>query len=160
MVRLPEKRSKITASEMRTLLRCLYFKHYLRWDRPFLSPDRFGERERLINHLYSAQIAEIGGNDSFGTRGDDNRSQIERFQNRQPRLRLVLEEIFAPKLLRVVTLVAVLVAAARIIGNPYLFVPFVLAVAALYCLIEDTEASRRLFVLIMSRMRIVKPRSS
>ncbi|MGO9012894.1 MAG: hypothetical protein ACLQPN_22590 [Bryobacteraceae bacterium] len=159
MVRLPEGRTKITASEMRTVLRCLYFKHYLRWDRPFLSPDRFGERERLINELYSAQIAEIGGNDAFGTRGDDKRSQIQRFTNRQPRLRIVLEEIFAPKLLRVVTLVAVLVVAARVLGNPYLFMPFVLAVAALYCLVEDTDASRKLFVLIMSRMRIVKPRS-
>jgi hypothetical protein len=57
-------------------------------------------------------------------------------------------------------LVAVLVVAARVLGNPYLFVPFILGVAAFYCLIEDTEASRKLFVLIMSRMRIVKPRSS
>src|ERR1035438_3516827 len=52
MVRLPGTLTKITASEMRTVLRCLYFKHYLRWDRPFLTPDLFGERERLINQLY------------------------------------------------------------------------------------------------------------
>lgn len=160
MVRLPAKRNSITASEMRTVLRCLYFKHYLRWDRPFLSPDRFGERERLINELYATQIAEIGDSDNFGTRGDDTRSQIERFKNRQPRIRLVLEEIFAPKLLRVIILVAVLMAAARFLGNPYLFVPFIFAVAALYCLVEDTVASRKLFVLIMSRMKIAKPRSS
>src|ERR1700693_3719840 len=51
MVRLPNKRTNISASEMRTVLRCIYFKHYLRWDRPFLAPDRFGERERLINDL-------------------------------------------------------------------------------------------------------------
>jgi hypothetical protein len=160
MVRLPGKRTKITASEMRTVLRCIYFKHYLRWDRPFLDPNRFAERERLINELYSKEIAEIGDIDSFGTRGDDNRSQIERFRSRQPRLRLVLQEIFAPKLARVFILAAVLVAAARVLGNPFLFVPFVLAVAALYCLVEDTESSRKLFVLVMSRMRIVKPRSS
>jgi hypothetical protein len=160
MVRLPGKRTTITASEMRTVLRCLYFKHYLRWDRPFLDSARFSDRERLINELYSSQVAEIGSNDSFGTRGDDKRSAIDRFKNRQPRLRLVLEEIFAPKLLRVITLVAVLIVAARILGNPFLFVPVVLAVAAFYCLIEDTDASRKLFILIMSRMRIVKQRSS
>lgn len=160
MVRLPGGRKKITAPEMRTVLRCIYFKHYLRWDRPFLDSRHFRDRERLINELYSKQIAEIGDNDDFGTRGDDNRSQIERFKTRQPRLRLVLQEIFAPKLLRVITLITVLVVAARVLGNPFLFVPFVLAVAAFYCLVEDTESSRKLFVLIMSRMRTVKPRSS
>src|SRR5581483_8653767 len=36
LVRMPNGRKTIKASEMRTLLRCIYFKHYLRWDRPFL----------------------------------------------------------------------------------------------------------------------------
>src|SRR5215467_2479558 len=61
MIRLPKGRKQITATEMRTVLRCIYFKHYLRWDRPFLEPERFRERERLINELYSSQIADIGG---------------------------------------------------------------------------------------------------
>ena len=55
-------------------------------------------------------------------------------------------------------LVLVLLVAVRFLGTPYLFIPFVLAVAALYCLSEDTESSRKLFVLIMSRMKLVRPR--
>jgi hypothetical protein len=160
MVRLPGGRKKMSAPEMRTILRCIYFKHYLRWDRPFLDPEHFGERERLINQLYSAQIQEIGDTDDFGTRGDDNRSGIERFKARPPQIRLALQELFAPKMLRVFALVTVLVTAARLLGSQLLFVPLVLAVAALYCLLEDTDASSRLFVHIMSKMRIAKPRSS
>jgi hypothetical protein len=139
---------------------CLYFKHYLRWDRPFLSADLFAERERLINELYSSQVASIGDNDSFGTHGDDNRSQVERFARREPRLRITIEEIFGPKLGRVVALAAVLVIAARLLANPFLFVPFIFGVAALYCLVEDTDSSRKLFGMIISRMRIVKQRLS
>jgi hypothetical protein len=160
MIRLPGGRRKVTAPELRTVLRCIYFKHYLRWDRPFLSPERFGERERLINELYSREVAAIRGDDDFDTHGDDKRSYIERFSRREPKVRIVLEQIFGPKLVRILVLVAVLVIAARLLGNPFLFVPLVLAVAALYCLMEDTESSRKLFVLIMSKMRIARPRSS
>ena len=145
---------------MRTLLRCIYFKHYLRWDRPFLASDRFNEREHLINELYSQQIVSIGNDDSFGTSGDDARSKIERFKNREGRIRVVLEELFGPKFVRVTFLVILLLVAARALDNAFLFIPFVLAVAALYCLIEDTDSSRKLFVLIMSRMRLSKQRSS
>src|SRR5438094_914907 len=59
MIRLPDQRSQITGPEMRTVLRSIYFKHYLRWDRPFLDATRFGERERLINQLYSSQVEKI-----------------------------------------------------------------------------------------------------
>lgn len=159
MVRLPGQRNVISASEMRTILRCIYFKHYLRWDRPFLSPDRFSERERLINDLYSREVATISGNDNFGTKGDDSRSQLERFSNRQQRLPVILDEIFAPKLARIAVLITVLLVTARLLNNSLLFIPFVLAVAALYCLLEDTDASRKLFVSIISRMRIAKQRS-
>src|SRR5260370_3218911 len=38
MVWLPDKKTKITSSERRTILRWIYFKHYLRWDRPCLDP--------------------------------------------------------------------------------------------------------------------------
>ncbi|MFA6076704.1 MAG: RHS repeat-associated core domain-containing protein [Candidatus Paceibacterota bacterium] len=71
MVLLPDQRVLVSASEMRTILRCIYFKHYLRWDRPFLQPEQFMERERLINKLYSHQVQSIGGNDSFNTNGDE-----------------------------------------------------------------------------------------
>jgi len=160
MVRLPNGRATMTSSELRTVLRCVYFKHYLRWDRPFLAPERFGERERLINELYSRQVEAVSGNDSFGTSGDDRRSQIKRFCKRQLDVKIALEEIFGQKLLRIIVLVVVLLGAARLLGNPFLFVPLILGVAALYCLSEDTDASRKLFVLIMSKMRLVRQRSS
>lgn len=160
MIRLPNRRKTVTASEMRTVLRCLYFKHYLRWDRPFLSPERFGEREKLINELYAREVAVIQDKDDFDTNGDDKRSGLERFGRKEPRIRTVLEEIFAPKLIRMFFLVSILVLAAHFLGNPFLFVPLVLSVAAFYCLLEDTDASRKLFALILSKMRIVRPRSS
>jgi len=158
MVRLPRGQTVITASEMRTILRCIYFKHYLRWDRPFLEPERFGERERLIDELYSKQVAQIGGSDTFGTSGDNKRSQLERFANRQPRIGALLERIFGPKLPRLIVVVGVLLVAKWFLGSTWLLAPFVLAVAAMYCLGEDTEASRKLFILIMSRLRLVRQR--
>jgi hypothetical protein len=101
MVRMPSGRSVVTAPELRTILRCIYFKHYLRWDRPFLEPERFQARERLINELYSKEVARIGEDGTFGTSGDDSRSQVERFTNRYPRIGLLLERIFGPKLPRI-----------------------------------------------------------
>jgi hypothetical protein len=160
MVRLPARRTEVTASEMRTILRCIYFKHYLRWDRPFLEPERFSERERLIDELYSKQVAQIGGNDTFGTSGDDNRSQLEYFKNRQPKISVLLERIFGPKLPRIFAVVTVLLVVHWLLGNGLMLVPFVLAVAAIYCLGEDTETSRKLFLVIISRLRVARPRSS
>jgi len=160
MVRLPRSRTTITSSEMRTVLRCIYFKHYLRWDRPFLDSERFSERERLIDALYSKEVASIGSDDTFGTSGDDKRAQVHQFDRRERPIRVVLEELFGRKLVRIVVLVVVLLGAVRVLNNALLFVPFILAVAALYCLSEDTEASRKLFVQIMAKMRIARPRSS
>jgi hypothetical protein len=160
MIRLPQNRTTITASELRTVLRSIYFKHYLRWDRPFLAQDQFSERERLINQLYSTEIAAVSNSDDFDTDGDDKRAQLQRFVNRQPRLGIMLERIFRPKLLRLIVLAMVLLATEQILGSVLLLTPFVLALAALYCLAEDTAASRKLFVQIISRMRLVRPRSS
>src|SRR5205823_628733 len=81
MIMLPAQRTTVTASEMRTILRCIYFKHYLRWDRPFLAPDAFALRERLINDLYSEQVATINDDDTFSTFGDDRRASRPRFLN-------------------------------------------------------------------------------
>jgi hypothetical protein len=160
MVRLPNGRTLVTSSEMRTMLRAIYFKHYLRWDRPFLQPAQFGERERLIDSLYSQEIVSIGGIESFGTSGDDKRSQLYRFEKQQPQLSILLERIFGPKLPRLIVLIAALLVAKWVLGSGWLLGPFVLAVAALYCLAEDTDASRKLFLVIMSRLRIALPRSS
>jgi hypothetical protein len=160
MIRLPAGRTTVAASDVRTILRCIYFKHYLRWDRPFLEPTRFMEREKLINQLYANEVAAIGDNDSFNTHGDDKRSKIQRFTRGRSRLVPMLIDLFGQKLIRLLVLIAVLLATQWFLANPLLLAPFVLAVAALYCLADDTDASRKLFVVILSRMRLVRQRSS
>jgi len=159
MVRLPEQRTVITASELRTVLRCIYFKHYLRWDRPFLEPVRFGERERLINALYSRQVTQIGSNDGFGTAGDVKRSSVNPFANFQPDIWRIADKIFGPKLPRIIAVSGVLLFTRWIIGSDWLLAPFILAVSAIYCLAEDTESSRKLFVTIVARTKFFRQRS-
>jgi len=159
MILLPEQRIVVTASEMRTILRCVYFKHYLRWDRPFLEPERFVQRERLINDLYSRQVQSINDNDSFGTRGDEKRSKIKRFMNAQPAVGQMLDRVFGPKFFRVLAVIGVLLFTQWILGSGLLLIPFVLAVALIYCLMEDTEASKKLFIAVLSRIRLGRLRS-
>jgi hypothetical protein len=158
MVRLPAGRTIVTSSEMRTLLRCVYFKHYLRWDRPFLDPERFGERERLINELYSREVLQISAAEGFETNGDPKRALRARFVNNQPRVRYLLTRIFGPRLVQVVVLVCLVLFAQHYLGNIWLLIPFILCVGAVHCLAENNEASRKLFVTIMSRLRFGKQR--
>ncbi len=160
MVWLPDRKTKISSFEMRTILRCIYFKHYLRWDRPFLEAERFRERERLINELYSQQVSQIGGDDTFNTTGDPRGIQVDHFGNRHPLLRSALERVFGPKLPRVVGVSGLVLLVQWLIGGTWLLLPFVLAVGALYCLAEDTAESRKLFVVILSRFKSLRPRSS
>lgn len=160
MVRLPDGREVVTASEMRTILRSIYFKHYLRWDRPFLDPVRFSERERLINELYSRQIADIGDQDSFGTSGEKNRSTAINFANSQPKISALAERVFGPKLPRLIAVIGVLLITERLLGGGWQLIIFVPAVATIYCLAEDTTASRRLVKVILTRFRLATPRSS
>ena len=159
MVRLPENRTIITATELRIILRSIYFKHYLRWDRPFLDQNRFTERERLINELYSKILILISNKDSFGTLGDDKRSKIAFFKNRRSLFTQTLNQIFRPKLMRLILLAVVLLIAEQILGSVLLLAPFVIALAALFCLAEDTKASRKLFLQILARMHFSQPRS-
>lgn len=159
MILLPDQRTVVTASEMRTILRCIYFKHYLRWDRPFLEPERFIQREQLINELYSRQIKSIGDNSSFGTRGDDKRSKIKRFLSEQPAIGQLLDRVFGPKFFRVLIVIGVLLVTQWILGSGLLLIPFVLAVALVYCLMEDTEASKKLFMAVLSKVRLGRLRS-
>ena len=159
MVHMPNDSHIVNASELRTILRCIYFKHYLRWDRPFLDPERFAERERLINELYAREVSGIGHDSTFGTSGDDYRSKLMRFFNRQPRVSALVGKIFRPKLLRLIILAAVLLGVEQVLGNVYLLMPFVLTVAALYCLAEDTESTRKLFVLIISKFKLGRLRA-
>ena len=137
MVRLPGQKAVIASSEMRTILRCIYFKHYLRWDRPFLDAERFSKRERLIDELYSREVARVGGNDTFDTRGDDKRSFLSRFANKQPSIMRLLDKIFAPKMPRIIAVIVVLLVAQWLLGSGWLLIPFVLAVSAIFCLAEE-----------------------
>lgn len=161
MVRLPCGRTIVTPSEMRTLLRCIYFKHYLRWDRPFLAPERFGERERLINELYSREVSQIGGNsDGFGTSGGSSRPRADLFKNRDLPIRTLLGRIFGPRLGQVIVISVLVLAAQKCLGSVWSLTLFVLAVGAIHCLAENNESSRKLFLSITSRLRLARQRSS
>lgn len=157
MIRLPRDRKVLSATEMRTVLRCIYFKHYLRWDRPFLSPQKFNERERMINELYSQQIERIGDTDSFGTAGG-SRTSLSMLDKQRSRVGVLSERIFGPKLPRLITVITVLLVTQWVLHNQWLLIPFVLCAAALYCLSEDTDASRKLFLVIISKLRVSRPR--
>lgn len=163
MVMMPDQRATVAASEMRTILRCIYFKHYLRWDRPFLEPQQFTLRERLINELYSEQVARIRDDDTFGTSGDAKRAQRRRFSNQLPPVWELVNRFFAPKMLRLIAIIGVLLFAnwcLNRMGSGLLFIPFILTAALLYCLAENTKETRKLFVVIISRLKIGRPRSS
>jgi hypothetical protein len=158
MIRLPGGRTVLSGTELRTILRCIYFKHYLRWDRPFLNTDRFCERERMINELYSQQVSQIGGSDSFGTFGDDRRSQIVRFDQYQSRVLALSDRVFGSKLPRLMLIIGILLVTQWALHNDWLLVPFVLSASALYCIAEDTEASRKLFLAILSHLKFARQR--
>lgn len=163
MVMLPDQRKTVTASEMRTILRCLYFKHYLRWDRPFLAPQAFALRERLINDLYSDQVATIRDDDTFGTSGNDKRASRPRFLHQLPEIGETLSRFFAPKMPRLIAIIGVLLAAQWFLnqmGRGLMFIPLVLAAALLYCLAENTKETRKLFVIILARLRTGRQRQS
>lgn len=163
MVMLPDQRSIVSASEMRTILRCIYFKHYLRWDRPFLDPEPFAVRERLINDLYSDQVDTIKDDDNFGTKGNAIRSARQRFLDSSPDLRKVVDRFFAPKMPRLIVVIAVLLFSEwflNLFGHGWMLVPIVLSAALLYCLGENTKETRKLFVVILARLRTERPRSS
>jgi hypothetical protein len=154
MIHLPDNRQVVSGTEMRTVLRCIYFKHYLRWDRPFLSAKMFDERERMINELYSQQIAKIGDTDHFGTSGDDRRNGLATFDQYRARIAVLSERVFGPKLPRLIIIIAVLLGTQWALHNQWLLIPFVLCASAIYCLAEDTDASRKLFVVILSRLKL------
>lgn len=160
MVRMPEQRKAVTAAEMRTILRSIYFKHYLRWDRPFLNAEQFAERERLINQLYSREVARVGAQDNFDTDGFDRKSFLDRFKLRQPNVRSLLRKIFAPKFPRILAIMAVLMLAQWLLGGVIALIPFVLAAATIYCLAEDSETSRKLLLVIVSKLAVVGRRTS
>ena len=162
MVMLPHNRTEITASEMRTILRCIYFKHYLRWDRPFLESEQFSLREKLINDLYSTQVAEIKSEEKFQTIGRKNSLIQRRFRNQIPDIDKILGRFLSPKMPRIFVVISVLLLTnwiLNLMGNGLMLIPFVLAVSLVYCLAENTKETRKLVALIIARLRVGRPRS-
>jgi hypothetical protein len=125
-----------------------------------LDAARFAKREQLINQLYSREIVKVGGHDSFGTDGYDRRSFLDGFVFTPPKIRSLLHKIFAPKFPRILAIMAMLMIAQWLLGGVYALIPFVLAASALYCLAEDTETSRKLLIVIVSKLAVVARRSS
>ena len=155
MVSLPKNRVKLYPAELRTILRCIYFKHYLRWDRPFLAPDSFRKRQSLIEKLFSVEVSRISDEDKFDTDGDERRSFVARLTSRTPRIGAMFGKVFGPKMWRIVGAMSIVAVVQHVVGVLAL-VPFVLTAAAVYCLAEDTEASRKLFSVIIARLSHTK----
>jgi hypothetical protein len=156
MVRLPDCRTTISACELRTVLRCIYFKHYLRWDRPFLGEQNFRERERLINDLYAEQVRRIGATELFSTDGVQRR--IARLATEPRRsLRSIFGLVFGPKLPRLVGSMLIVLVLYAIVGSTWVLVPFMFLVLIIYGVTEDTKASRRLLLALVSKARPSAP---
>jgi hypothetical protein len=154
LVLLPKKQTIISAAALRTILRCLYYKHYLRWDRPFLDPIQFAHRQHLIDSLYASQISQIGNTDSFNTEGDDKRLGRFSFERYQPKIGALFSKVFGPKLPRLVAIIALFLAIERQLNSVVLLVPFILVVAVAYCLAEDTESSTKILSLVIAKLSI------
>lgn len=158
LVLLPKQRKVLSAAELRTILRCLYYKHYLRWDKPFLDPSQFEKRQHLIDALYASQISQIGNMGSFTTDGDDRRQGFFSFERYQPTIGALLSKAFGPKLPRLIAVIILLLAIERVLNSVLLLIPFVLTVAIAYCLAEDTENSTKILSLVISRLPLNRSR--
>lgn len=152
LVLLPQRRKTLSAGELRTILRCLYYKHYLRWDRPFLDPVQFEKRQRLIDTLYASQISQIGNTDSFNTEGDDRRLGLFSFERLQPKFVALAAKLFGPKLPRLIVVIVLLLLVERALNSVLLLVPFVLIAAVAYCLAEDTESAMKMLTVLVSKL--------
>ena len=158
MVLLPNGARTLPPSRMRTILRCIYFKHYLRWDRPFLNEDEFAERERLISELYSRQIALITPQREFQTYGDDRRLNFHLWiKQHQPSVRELLGKIFTPRSPQLIGLIALILGLQWLLGSVWLLMPFIIVLVILDCLTRDTKDSRKLLQMIMAKFRVVGP---
>jgi hypothetical protein len=158
MVRLPEGRTTMSACELRTVLRCIYFKHYLRWDRPFLGDGMFKERERLINDLYSKQIKRIGKADLFSTDGIQKRLLVLEPRRILPKIGPLLSKVFGPKLPRLIGAAAAVYGLQAVVGSSWALIPFVFLVLVIYCVSEDTASSRKLLLVLARRFSTSPPR--
>ena len=158
MIRLPGERTDVTASELRTVLRCIYFKHYLRWDRPFLDPERFAERERLINELYASQVAHIDPTGTFGTRGTRKLPDLAHFREVAPRAGEIAERLFGPKFFRVAAALVLVTVLEHFQTSDWLLIPDMLAGLMLFSAAEDTPEARKMLVALAGKLTAFRPR--
>lgn len=152
MIRLPENRKVVSGTELRTVLRCLYFKHYLRWDRPFLEEDRFSERERLINELYNTQTSRVDQGGSFGTKGDDRRSGLVRLEQMRPQISKLSAKLFGPKFFRVAVALAAVTGLEHLQSNDWLLIPDFLLGLMFFSASEDTPEARKLLIALAGKI--------
>jgi hypothetical protein len=150
----------MTSAELRTALRCLYFKHYLRWDRPFLDEQQFAHRQKLIDDLYASQLSQMGNRDTFSTEGDDRRLGSFSFQKFQPKIGLLFSRIFGPKMPRLLVVIGVLLAIEHYLQSVWLLIPFIFVVTIAYCLAEDTESATKILTLVVKRIPLGRLRPS
>jgi hypothetical protein len=157
MVAMPDQRDTVSASELRTILRCIYFKYYLYWDRPFLLPQQFIVQERLVSELYSDQVARIRDHEAFTMDGDAKRGTPRRFAGqRSPSWDLVYR-FFAPKMLRLLPIIGVLLFTIWFltrVGSGISFLPFILTTTLIYSLTENTRQNRKLLLELISRLKL------
>ena len=156
MVGLPNANQHLTASDLRTMLRALYFKHYLRWGRPFLSVAQYDAREKYINELYIVQSAAISGQTELQTIGYREPVSINVHLKRiWSYLLTVVLSIFGEDYLRGylrLSLIAVSLLGIRTyLQNDYLFWPFVLASIFVYAVIQNPPPRIRDLVALISR---------
>jgi hypothetical protein len=157
MVLLPEGRTTVSATQLRSILRCVYFKHYLRWDRPFLEAATFEQRARFIETLYSRTTATIHDDDSFDTKGAAKKQFI--WAHTGPSIKQLLHHLFGPKYPRLVAVFALLLVVQWLLGSVVYLIPFVIAAAAVYCLAEDTETAEKLFREILRKFTLGRTRA-
>jgi hypothetical protein len=155
LVQLPLGRTVATASELRTIIRCLYFKHYLRWDRPFLDEEQFAVRQRLIDELYAKQIAQIAAKHEFPTSGSNRRNLLTALIVRyQPSIRELAERVFSPKMPRLLAWLFILLICQWILGDVWKLIPLAIVLIIVDCLTQDTDASHKLLIAVLSRLRL------
>jgi len=152
LVQLPRGRTIATVSELRTIIRCIYFKHYLRWDRPFLNDDEFAVRQRLIDDLYARQIAQISAKHEFPTSGNNRRNALSTLIVRyQPSIRELVQHVFTPKMPRLLAWLLILLLCQWILGDVWKLIPLAFVLIIVDCLTQDTSASRKLLIAVISR---------
>jgi len=159
MVHLPGDRETISISELRTMLRAIYFKHYLRWDKPFLTEEQFCRREEMINRLYAEQLARFGNKDDFATSGTKRASTIAQWQSVLPQILPLMKQVFGQHhFFRLAAISLLFLLVRHVLHNDIFFIPFILVMFAAWCLIDEKESSRKLFGAILVHITRVRPR--